>query len=142
MTSLFPRATAIWFAILIVAIANGAFRQAVLIPRLGDATAHVLSTLALSAAVLLVAYLSFNWIGAAGSREYWSVGIYWLVLTIAFEFLAGHYLFGTPWHVLLADYKIHEGRIWPLVLVATLVAPTLAAWLHSLGRQSVAAPLN
>ena len=142
MTSPLSRATAIWFVILVVAIANGAFRQAVLIPKLGDLPAHVLSTVALSAAVLLVAYLSVSWIGAASSREYWSVGIYWLVLTIAFEFLAGHYLFGTPWRVLLADYKIHEGRIWPLVLVATLVAPALAAWLLSLGRQSVAAPLN
>ena len=142
MTPLVFRATAIWFAILLVAIANGAFRQAVLIPRLGEGTGHVLSTLALSAAVLLVTYLSLGWIGARGARECWSMGIYWLLLTIAFEFLAGHYLFHTPWETLLADYKVHEGRIWLLVVVVTLVAPAVAAWLHSLEHQSLAVPLN
>jgi hypothetical protein len=49
-----------------------------------------------------------------------------VVLVLAFEFLAGHYLFGTPWSELLADYNVMRGRIWPLVLVTTFVAPYLA----------------
>jgi hypothetical protein len=48
------------------------------------------------------------------------------VLTLAFEFLAGHYLFGHPWATLLADYNLARGRIWLLVLVATLLGPVLA----------------
>ena len=47
----------------------------------------------------------------------------WVTLTVAFEFLAGHFLFGTSWATLLNDYKVHEGRIWVLVLLTALVAP-------------------
>jgi hypothetical protein len=57
MTSLMVRATTVWLAILVCAVVNGAFRQGVLVPRLGAGTAHVISTIALSAAVLLVTYL-------------------------------------------------------------------------------------
>ena len=46
---------------------------------------------------------------------------------LAFEFLAGHYVFGTPWSELLADYNVFRGRIWVLVLITTATAPWLAA---------------
>ncbi|HXT68745.1 MAG TPA: hypothetical protein VN700_03265 [Vicinamibacterales bacterium] len=120
------RSTAIWSGILVIAIANGAFRQGILIPRLGDAVGHVISTLMLSAAVIVVAWLTIGWIGPTGDLNPWGIGIYWFALTVAFEFLAGHYLFGTPWPVILSDYNVLKGRIWPLVLLATLVAPALA----------------
>jgi len=50
----------------------------------------------------------------------------WLLLTLAFEFGFGHYVFGKPWSVLLADYRLDQGRIWTLVPVITLLAPWLA----------------
>ena len=49
----------------------------------------------------------------------------WLAMTLMFEFGAGHYLFRTPWSTLLADYNLLAGRLWILVLVATLTAPAL-----------------
>jgi hypothetical protein len=54
------------------------------------------------------------------------VGALWVGLTVAFEFGFGHYVMGAPWEVLLADYDILRGRLWPLVLAANLVAPLLA----------------
>ena len=123
--AILARSTVIWFGILAIAIANGAFRQGILIPRLGYAAGHVISTLMLSTAVVLVAWLTIGWIRPTGDLSPWRIGAYWLTLTVAFEFLAGHYLFGTPWPVLLADYNILRGRIWPLVLLATLVAPAV-----------------
>ena len=130
MTTVLLRATLIWLNILVLAIANGAFRERVLIPRLGEAAGHVISTLMLSAAVVLVAVLTIQWIGPGTTRDAWTIGAFWLALTLAFEFLGGHYLFHTPWQTLLADYRIQDGRIWPLVLVATLIAPALAATLR------------
>ena len=121
------RATLIWFTILIIAIANGALREGVLRPRLGDSSAHVLSTILLAAAVLVVTRMSIGWIRPSGSRDGWLIGVYWVGLTLAFEFLAGHYLFGKPWLELLADYRLSAGRIWILVLVSTLLAPGLTA---------------
>lgn len=127
MTALLIRASAIWFAILIVAILNGAFRQGILIPRLGDAVAHIWSTLMLSAAVIVVAWLAIRWIGPVRAADCWTIGLAWVLMTLAFEFVAGHYLFGKSWPELLADYKVHQGRIWPVVLLATLVAPVFTA---------------
>lgn len=49
-------------------------------------------------------------------------------MTIAFEFLAGHYVFGHPRQTLIADYDVFQGRIWILVLLANLLAPLWAFW--------------
>jgi hypothetical protein len=46
-------------------------------------------------------------------------------MTVAFELLAGHYLFGNTWERLLADYNVLRGRIWVLVLITTFLAPRL-----------------
>ena len=118
------RSTLVWLGILVLASANGALRQGVLIPRFGEGTGHVISTLLLTGAVVGAAWMTIGWIGA-DARECWAVGASWLLLTVAFEFLAGHYLFGAPWHVLLAEYDLTKGRIWPLVLVATLLGPVV-----------------
>lgn len=126
MAGLLGRSTAIWFAILLVAIANGALREGVLVPGLGSGTAHVISTLLLSGAVFAVTLLTISWIGVGSAVDAWTIGIYWLLLTVAFEFLGGHYLFGRPWEVLLADYRLQDGRIWVLVLISTLLSPLAA----------------
>lgn len=54
------------------------------------------------------------------------VGTVWVALTVAFEFLAGHYVFGNSWERLLADYNMVRGRLWILVLLANLFAPLWA----------------
>jgi hypothetical protein len=68
-----------------------------------------------------------SWIGATGATEGFRIGLLWTALTLAFEFLAGHYLFGNSWESLAADYNIAKGRLWILVPLTTLIAPLLAA---------------
>jgi len=119
------RAALGWLGILLLAILNGALRQALLIPRIGERAGHVVSTLILSAVILGAAWLLLPWIRPASAGHAWIVGALWVVLTIAFEFLGGHYLFGDPWEQLLADYSLAQGRIWILIPVTTLLAPVL-----------------
>lgn len=121
------RSVAVWFGLLVLAIANGAIREALLTPRFGAGTGHAISTATLCGAILLLAWLTLRWIAPRTLSDAWNVGLMWVALTVAFEFLAGHYLFGQPWERLLADYNILRGRIWILVLVTTLVAPRIAA---------------
>jgi hypothetical protein len=71
--------------------------------------------------------VSIGWIGPRTSGQAWGVGAIWVLLILAFEFLAGHYLFHNSWSSLLADYNVFRGRIWPLVLITTLVAPRVCA---------------
>jgi hypothetical protein len=110
-----------------VAFANGALREIALVPLAGDTVGHAISSVTLSAAILLLAWFTIAWIHPASTADAWSIGALWLTLTLAFEFLAGHYVFGTPWNTLLADYDVPAGRIWVLVLVTTIVAPLLVA---------------
>jgi len=53
------------------------------------------------------------------------IGAFWAILTIGFEFGFGHYVMGRPWDYLLADYNILKGRLWSLVLLTMLIAPSL-----------------
>ena len=120
------RAAIVWFVILVAAICNGAVRDLVMTPRFGDSIARALSCITLAGAIVLVAWTSIHWMRPSSPVDAWTIGFLWLILTLAFEFLAGHYVFHTPWAALLADYNLLAGRLWILVLIATLTAPVLA----------------
>jgi len=126
------RSIAIWFALLGIAIINGGVRSAWISPRLGEYAGHVLSTIVLCAFIAWLALASIRWVAPAGLREAFLVGMLWVVLTVAFELIGGHYLFGNPWPKLLADYDIMHGRLWLLVLVTNLLAPLWAARIKSM----------
>ena len=128
------RALAIWFVLLGAAVVNGGIREAWIVPRLGIFAGHVVSTLLLCAFILTISWFLIDWVSPDRMAVALAIGAFWLALTVAFEFGAGHYLFGTTWEALLADYDVSRGRVWPLVLVATLLAPLLAAWGRGLAR--------
>lgn len=112
-----------WFILLVAAIVNGVIRQSLFIGRMSELQAHQLSTLTGIALFGLVIWLLHRVWPLASASQAWTVGGVWLVLTVAFEFLFFHYVGGKPWEVLLRDYNILEGRIWPLILVWVSVAP-------------------
>ncbi len=128
------RALLVWLGLMLAAIANGSFRQFLLVPSVGAYGGHVISSVTLSLIILLVAWLTVRWIGPATPGEAWAVGVCWLLTTVVFEFVAGHYLFHHPWSKLLADYDVRQGRVWSLVLMATVVAPRWAAGIRGLFR--------
>jgi hypothetical protein len=123
---LVARALLVWGGLLVLAILNGALREALLGPWLGEAAGRRVSSVLLAVLIGLVAWLTVPWIGPATARQAWAVGALWTVSTLAFELLGGHYLFGRSWPALLADYDVRQGRLWILVLLATLVAPAVA----------------
>ena len=120
------RTLLIWLGLLILAILNGGFREGVLVPRLGRGLAHAASTVMLSVLILAAGWISVPWIGPRTVQEAWTIGIIWVALTLGFEFLAGHFIFGKPWQELLADYNLLAGRIWIMVLIVTLMTPIVA----------------
>lgn len=123
------RALAVWLGIMLLAIANGGVRQAILIPRIGPESGHVASTLILCAAIIATAYTTIRWMAPTYFRDAFRLGIMWLTLTVAFEFIVGHFVFGVPWETIIADYDVTNGRIWPLVPLVTLIAPVWA-WIR------------
>jgi len=126
------RALIIWLLLAAVAVANGVARNAILEPRLGEGRAHIVSTLVLVALIFLVALAFIKWIGPETPLQAAMIGLLWMGLTLAFEFLVGHFVFGHPWERLLADYNIWKGRIWILVPIVTYLAPRWALRLRSM----------
>lgn len=121
---------ALWLLGLVFAVANGAFGNIILQPMVGAYANHVIKTVAAILWMLFISLLhALSTRGPAFTKAAWIAGITWLILTVAFEFLAGHYLFGNNWDVLIADYQIWNGRLWTLVLAALLFGPALMAWL-------------
>jgi hypothetical protein len=119
------RAAVIWLAILVLASLNGAVRDLLVAPRIGDTIARALSTLILCGLVMWVAWASIRWLGPRSPGEALGLGFFWVALTLTFEFGAAR-LSGEPWSVVLADYDVLRGRIWILVPILTFLAPVWA----------------
>lgn len=108
-----------------IAIGNGSIRQAFLLEPFGELRAHQLSTATgIALFGLYIAWLMRRW-HPVTRQEAISIGLTWLVLTVLFEFGMGRFLLHKEWSVLLADYDLLAGRVWPLILVWVAIAPTL-----------------
>jgi hypothetical protein len=126
------RAFAVWFALLILSSLNGAFREAVLIPRMGIEGGHFVSSIALCLIILGIVLLAAPWIRIIDTRHAIEIGLGWVALTLMFEFGFGHFVRHRPWSELLVDYNVLKGRIWILVLLTITVAPLVAARVRGL----------
>jgi hypothetical protein len=118
----------------IAAIANGALRDVLLTPLLGEHPAEILSVLLLLIFIYIITALL---LGRAGpvrrSADLWALGVLWMVLTIAFELVFFGVFLGVPVSELLAAYNVFAGELWLVVVVGVLLAPPLVgAGLHLL----------
>ena len=116
------RAAVVWLGILVLASLNGALRDLLVAPRIGDTVARAISTVILCGLISLVTWYTLPWLGPRSAKQAFGIGAFWLVLTLCFEFGAGRYT-GKPWSVILEDYNLLRGRIWVLVPIVTLLAP-------------------
>ncbi|HRI25005.1 MAG TPA: hypothetical protein PLZ45_10020 [Ferruginibacter sp.] len=111
-----------WFPMLLLAIANGALREFVFKKYMGELTAHQLSTFSLL--VLFAVYIGFvmHYFPPTSANEAILLGLFWLVLTLLFEFGFGRYR-GNSWEKLLEDYNLVKGRLWILIPLWVAIAP-------------------
>ncbi len=112
-----------WLAMLVVAFVNGGLRDFTYGRHTSALTANQLSC---ASGIILLGTVIFlyqrRW-PFPSARQAWSAGLFWMALTVAFEFLFFHYVAGEPWEVLVANYDIVNGRLWPLILLWVAVAP-------------------
>ena len=113
-----------WFLFMILAIINAGVRNGLYKPIVGDLAAHQISTVIFVILIIIVTYIIFRFSNIElNDSDALLIGAIWLISTIAFEFIAGHFLFGNTWEKLFADYNLLNGRIWSLVLITTFLAP-------------------
>lgn len=134
----FIKASGLWLGFLAVAIGCGFIREKFLVPGLGSVAGRALGTLLVGLIIFGLIYVYVGKIKGATPAALFKLGVGWTIATIAFEFLFGHYVVGLAWESLWADYNIFQGRLWPLVLIVTLVGPLLARKIRDYvhGRQS------
>ena len=114
-----------WIALAAIGTLNGILREATYGKKVSELTAHQISTLTgILFSGLFVWGLNQIW-PLESERQAWSVGICWFLLTVAFEFGFGHFVFGNSWGRLFADYNILQGRVWSLFLLWTLFLPII-----------------
>ena len=121
------RSFLVWLLFIPLAIANGALRDLVLTPALGDTLGRAVSSLTLSLLILGLTVLLVKRLGVNTRVGYLVVGLFWLMLTLLFEVSFFVLVMGHPLDELLKDYDIFRGRLWLIVLVTTFFAPLLAS---------------
>ena len=126
------KALFLWFVLMGLAILNGAVRVEFIIPAVGEATGHVVSTALLSTLILLTTWYCIGWIAPRSVRDAWMVGFLWLLMTLVFEFGVGYFISHRTWLEMLADYNLGKGRVWVFVPIITGLAPVLMAKLRGM----------
>jgi hypothetical protein len=114
-----------WFPMVLIAIVNGAIREGWYGKHVSELQAHQLSTV--TGVLLFGVYI---WVllrlwRPESARQAMIIGMVWLAMTVAFEFLFGHYVAKRPWRDLFLDYNLFAGRVWLVVLAWVTLAPYL-----------------
>lgn len=117
----------IWLLIVIVAIINGAIRDKLLTPLIGAHLSLPISGITLSFLVFVITYFAIPFFGNIKSRVYILIGLFWIILTLAFEYLFGHYVIGKSWYEINQVFDVYNGNLFTVVLVVTGLSPWAAA---------------
>jgi len=107
----------------LLGIFNGTLREKIYGPHVPELLAHQVSSVLLMVLLAIYLWLLTCFFRIESASQGLVIGLLWLALTVAFEFLFGHLVMGHSWTVLLDDYNLAKGRTWALVLIWTAVAP-------------------
>ncbi len=115
----------VWLPMVLIAILNGAARDLLYGKKMTEIRAHQVSTA--SGAMLLSVYIwvVIQYLRPESAGQAIEIGLLWLVLTVAFEFIFGRFVAGHSWARLFGDYNIFAGRLWAPLLVWIALAPYL-----------------
>ena len=114
-----------WIPGIPIAIVNGLLRNSLYRQFLNELHAHQLSAVSFAMFFGIYVWFVIKWLKLSSSQDALGLGLIWLALTIAFEFLFGHFVMGNPWSKLYHDYNLFAGRVWVLVLLWIAIAPII-----------------
>lgn len=114
-----------WLVIVPFMIMNGIFRELVVKPYAPARVAEAISVaIGIAIIVILTRHLLHPLAGKPPSQLA-SASMTLVVLTVAFEFLFGHYVDRRSWSDLVANYEIWNGELWPVALAVIAFMPFL-----------------
>jgi hypothetical protein len=126
---LYVKACGVWLVMLTAAFVNGALRELLIVRLAGEQVGHIISVFLLSGAIFAVTYVFVKALQPLPASTLLGIGLFWLVLSLLFEFGFFHYVMHAPWQTLLADYNIFRGRLLIIVWLTTLFSPLICGQL-------------
>ncbi|ABG57734.1 hypothetical protein [Cytophaga hutchinsonii] len=112
----------LWFPMFFIAILNGTARDLGYKKYLSEIAARQLSTFTLLILIGMYIFFVIKKYPPASSTKALLLGLFWMLLTLDFEFGFGLYR-GNTWIQLLDDYNMFRGHLWLLVPVWLTLAP-------------------
>ncbi|ARM31698.1 hypothetical protein [Prosthecochloris sp. HL-130-GSB] len=120
------RAIAVWLLIAAAETIHGILRSIVLVPAVGEYISQWIGVCTGSGIILVIAWLTIEWIGARSGYERVATGAVWTILMIIFEFSLGTALGLDPGHLLQA-YNPAEGGPMIFGMMLLFASPWIAA---------------
>ena len=116
----------IWLSIIPLAIANGALREGLLTPLIGDKFAYPISGIILCILIFIVSFIFIPKLGKGTKKTYLTIGLLWFFSTVIFETVLGLFE-GIAFIEIINAYNITTGNLWLIVVIFTGIAPFLVA---------------
>jgi hypothetical protein len=121
------RSFVVWLIVIAAEILHGIARGIFLVPCVGQFRSSQIGVFTGSLIILAIALLFVRWIGANRSSQLLGIGVLWLVLTLTFAFLFGHFVMGASWDRIAPDYNVLHGGLLPFGMVVLALSPWIAA---------------
>jgi hypothetical protein len=121
------RGLVVWLLIILAETAHGIARTILLAPLVGDFRARQIGVFTGAIIILAIALVSIRWIRPAGPAAAVTIGMAWLVLTLAFEVAFGRYVAHAPWSRIASDYNLARGGLLPIGMAVLAMAPLIAS---------------
>jgi hypothetical protein len=114
-----------WLLILPCMIINGIFRELVLKSLVATQVAETISVVIGLAIVVVLTRSLLRPLAGKSMAQVVRASVVLVLLTVAFEFIFGHYVDDKSWSELAANYELWNGRLWPILLAAIAFMPFL-----------------
>jgi hypothetical protein len=131
------RALAVWALIILAESVQGGLRRAITAPE-AEYVVRQASVLVGALIIFGITWLCLGWLRIRTAGGALAIGLFWVVLTVGFEFALGRFL-GYGWDRILSDYDLLHGGLMPLGLLAMALTPWLARRLKA-GRIGLSDP--
>lgn len=124
---IFLKSIIVWLMFIVAESLNGTVRTLLLVPSLGDFWAHQISFFIGSILVVAIATIFVKWLYASRVSQLLSIGVLWMLLTLAFEIALGRFILDYSWERIASDYNLLHGGLMPIGLFLLTLAPLIAA---------------
>ena len=117
----------VWLIIAAAEVAQGILRVRFLNRHVGDHRARQIGVVTGSLFILLIAWLTRDWIGAHTTAQQFTVGGLWLALMLVLDLSFGRLVFHFSWSRIAADFDVRKGNFLALGMLVVLLAPWIVA---------------